>query len=153
MSSACAVVILRGLELVRLGSNPTAYLALIASGNYRLLPYAIEFWIEHCSQYASGGGSLGLDRPIQLHLARLHEKHRDILHALGLPTSPVALPEGANTGHANEQIRLYSNVPIYGLMADILSLRQLVGRLDADNSSGKFKLNKLSQHESADELT
>jgi hypothetical protein len=153
MSSACAVVIIRGLELVRLGSDATAYLAVIASGNYRLLPYAIEFWIDHCSQYALGGGCLGLDRPLQRHLARLYEKHKDILHALRLAIPQAASPERAMKDHANEQIKLYSNIPIYGLMAEILSLRQLVSQLDGDNSSGKFRLNKLFQHEPADELT
>jgi hypothetical protein len=144
---------MRGLELVRLGSNATAYLAVIASGNYRLLPYAIEFWIDHCSQYALGGGCLGLDRPLQRHLARLYEKHKDILHGLGLATPQAASPERAMKDHANEQIKLYSNIPIYGLMADILSLRHLVSQLDGDNSSGKFRLNQLSHHEPADELT
>jgi hypothetical protein len=104
MSSACVVVITRGLDLLRLESSSIDYLARIASGNYRLLPYAIEFWIEHCSQYASGGGSLGLDRPFQHHLARMHEKHKDCLHALGRITIQVGTQDKTNARHVDGQL-------------------------------------------------
>lgn len=137
MSCACIIIIIRGLELVRMGDNSADYLALIASGNYRLLPYAIEFWIEHCLQYASGR-DLRPGRPLQRHLDRLHGTHEDYLHAFGLGTTQNVSPDWTNTTHADERLSLFLNIPIYGLMVNLLSLRHLVSQLDGDNSSGKF---------------
>ena len=131
---------MRGLELVRLGSNSTDYLALIASGNYRLLPYAIEFWIEHCLQHASGR-DLRPGRPFQRQLDRLHGTHENYLHALGLAPTQNVSPDWANTTHAEERLNLFLNIPIYGLMADVMGLRQLASAFDGDNSSGKYRMN------------
>jgi hypothetical protein len=139
ISWACAVVITRSLDLIGLECTSIGYLTRIASGSYRLLPYAIEFWIEHCSQYASGG-RLDLDRLFQQHLARMHEKHNDCLHELGRATTQVATQDRNNANHVDERLQLFSNMPIYGLMADVLSLRQLVGQFDGDNSSGTLYL-------------
>jgi hypothetical protein len=144
VSSACAVVITRGLDRVRLESSSIDYLTRITSGNYRHLPYAIELWIEHCSQYASGRGSL--DRPFRYHLARMHEKHKDCLHELGPATIQVGTQGRNNASHVDERLELYSNMPIYGLVADVLSLRRLASQLDGDNSSGRFRLNMPLQY-------
>ncbi|RYN19214.1 hypothetical protein AA0119_g12858 [Alternaria tenuissima] len=136
ISSACVIIIMRGLDLVFLDSGSIDCLARIASGNYRLLPYAIEFWIEHCSQYyASGGGSLGLDRPLQHHMARMYEKHQDYLHTLGRAISQVKTQETAHASDVDGRLEPFSNMPIYGLMADVLHLRRLASQLDGDNSS------------------
>ena len=142
-SSACAIVITRGLDLVRLGSNSTDHLALIASGNYRLLPYAIEFWIEHCSQYASERGTLGLGQRLQHHLARMHEGHESCLHVHGRAVTQTNSPGETNHSQADERLRLFSNMPIHGLMAGVLDFRRLVGQLDGDNSSGRLELDRL----------
>ena len=128
---------MRGLELVRLGSNSTDYLALIASGNCRLLPYATEFWIEHCLQYASGR-DLRPGRPFQRQLDRLHGTHEAYLHALGLATTHNVSSDWANATHAEERLSLFLNIPIYGLMANVLGLRQLVSQFDGDNGSSRF---------------
>jgi hypothetical protein len=119
-----------------LDSSSIGYLGQIASGNYRLLPYAIEFWIEHCSQYATGG-RLDLDQLFQQHLAQMYEKHKDCLHELGHATIQVATQDNNNNAnYADERLQLFSNMPIYGLMADVLSLRHFASQLDGDNSSG-----------------
>jgi hypothetical protein len=139
ISWACAVVITRSLDLLRLESSSIGYLAQIASGNYRLLPYAIEFWIEHCLQYASGG-RLDLDRLFQHHLAQMHEKHKDCLHELGRATIQVATQDNDNADYVDERIQLFTKIPIYGLIADVLSLRQSASQLDGQNSSGMLRL-------------
>ncbi|RMZ72474.1 hypothetical protein GMOD_00007468 [Pyrenophora seminiperda CCB06] len=153
ISSACAIVITRALDLVRLESTSIDHLTLIASGNYRLLPYAIEFWIEHCSQYASRGGSFGLDRPFQHHLSRMHKKHKDCLHVLGGATGQLRTQDKSHASHIVEKLEHFFNMPIHGLMADVLSLRQLVSEIDGDNSFGKFKLNMPLSSETVYELT
>jgi hypothetical protein len=141
MSSACAVVIARGFELLRFEHSSIGHLAHIASGHYRLLPYAIEFWIDHCIQYASTGGSLGLDRSFQHHVARLHEKHKDCLHALACATTPIGTHNYNPTIHADHRLQLFADMPIYALMADVLSLRQLASQFDGDNNPGRLELN------------
>jgi len=134
---------MRGLELVCLGSNSTDYLALIASGNYRLLPYAVEFWIEHCLQYASGR-DLRPGHPLQSQLNRLHGTHETHLHTLGLATTQNVSPNWANTTHAEERLKPFLNTLIYGLMADVMGLRQLASELDGDNGSGEFTMEFVS---------
>jgi len=126
-----------------MGTNSADHLALIASGNYRLLPYAIEFWIEHCSQYASERGTLGLDQRLQHHLARMHQGHESCLHAHGRAVTQTNLPGETTHSQADERLRLFSNMPIYGLMAGVLDFRRLVGQLDGDNSSGRLELDHL----------
>ncbi|CAN9372932.1 unnamed protein product [Alternaria alternata] len=135
ISSACAIVIMRGLDLVCLDSGSIDCLARIASGNYRLLPYAIEFWIEHCSQYYASGGSLGPDRPLQHHMARMYEKHQNYLHTLGRATRQVKTQENAHASDMDGRLEPFFNMPIYGLMADVLLLRGLASQLDGENSS------------------
>ncbi|KAH3951684.1 hypothetical protein HBI56_079460 [Parastagonospora nodorum] len=130
----CTVVIMRSLDLLRLECNPNDHLTRIASGHYRLLPYAMEFWVEHCSQYASGGGSLGHDQPLQQHLAKLHEKH-STLHDLRQTTVQVETLDRDNTSYADESLHLFSNLPICSIMADVLSLRRLTSQFDGENSS------------------
>ncbi|EUC41875.1 hypothetical protein COCMIDRAFT_57997, partial [Bipolaris oryzae ATCC 44560] len=87
ISSACAIIITRSLNLLRFKSNSLEYLTQVASGNYRLLPYAIEFWIEHCSQYASGRDSLDIETYLinndQTLFSQLSQKYENaIVHLL-----------------------------------------------------------------------
>jgi hypothetical protein len=118
-------------------SSSVDYRAQIVSGKHRLLPYAIEFWIEHCSQYASKAGSLRMDQLFQQHLARMHDKHQQCLHALGRAMTQAQATDKTNT---NVRLQLFSNMPICELMADVLSLRQLASQLDGENSSGRCRL-------------
>jgi hypothetical protein len=131
---------MRSLDLVHPDYSYMEYLGKIASGSYRLLPYALEFWIEHCSQYASGGGSLGPDRPLQHHMARLHMKHQDCLHIHGRAIDHVQMQENLCANHVDERIEPFSEMPICALMADVLNLRRLIAEFDSDNSSGMFRL-------------
>jgi hypothetical protein len=127
---------MRSFSLLRLESNSTNCLAQIASGNYRLLPYSIEFWIEHCSQYASKRRGLGLDQLFQHHLAQMHKSHEDCLRALGHTTLQVPTLGKSNDSNTDERLELFSSMPIYRLMVDVLNLRRLASQLDGDNSSG-----------------
>ena len=146
ISSICAVILMRGLDFVRSGSNAIDYLAQIAIGNYRLLPYAIAFWIDHCSRYASGGGTLGPDCPLRHHLTKMHSKHEDCLDSQMCATAQNETQNVADTRQASEPLQLYSNVPVYRLMGDVLSLRNLVSLGIRDTSTGRFKQARLSHY-------
>ena len=130
---------MRGLDFVRSGSNAIDYLAQIAIGNYRLLPYAIAFWIQHCLRYASGGGTLGPDCPLRHHLTKMHRKHEDCLDTQMCATTRNETQNMADASHTSEPLQLYSNVPVYRLMGDVLSLRNLVNGENRDNSVGRLR--------------
>lgn len=139
ISYACTTIITRSLDLVQLESKSDDCLVRIVSGNYRLLPYAIEFWIEHCSQYATSGGSLVLDAPIQTHLNRMYKKHKDYLAALGQATMQARGQDANHISQLDERLKLFSHTAVHELMVDVLSLRLRASQLDGDNSSGKFR--------------
>ncbi|CAN9168468.1 unnamed protein product [Alternaria alternata] len=133
--SACAVVITRSLDLVYLDSSSVDYLARIASGHHRLLPYALEFWVEHCLDYASSGGNLSPDGQFQYHLSRIHEKHEECLDALGRATVQVGTQRTAGAGDVDERLDLFSSMPIHKLMADVQNLRLLASQSDGNDRS------------------
>ncbi|KAJ6285479.1 hypothetical protein J3E71DRAFT_373608 [Bipolaris maydis] len=135
ISSACAIIITRSLDLLRFESNSLECLAQVASGHYRLLPYAIEFWIEHCLQYASGRVSLGMEQQFQDRLTQMHETHQNCRHALGRTVNQVETREQINDSNLDERVRLFSGMKIYQLIVDLLNLRLLASKLDGDSSS------------------
>lgn len=138
MLSACAIVIARGFELLRLENSSIDHLGRVASGNYRLLPYAIEFWIDHCMRYASVGGNLGPDRPFQYHVTRMCETHKECMHALG-HVIQVDTKDEPKVTLVDEQLGLFLNTPIHCLMSDVLRFRRVASQLNDDNRSGRFR--------------
>jgi hypothetical protein len=83
----------------------------------------------------------------------MNEKHKDCLHALGLPTIQIETQDKTNASHVEEPLKLFLNMPIYELMAGVLSIRRLASQFDSDKSSGRFKLNMSLQYEAVHELT
>jgi hypothetical protein len=138
--SACAVVITRSLDLVYLDSGSVDYLVRIASGHHRLLPYALEFWIEHCLDYASSGGDLSPDGQFQYHLSRIHKKHVECLDALGRATVQVGTQGTAGASDVDDRLELFSSMPIHKLMADVQYLRLLASQSDGNDRSGRSEL-------------
>jgi hypothetical protein len=53
ISSACISTIKRGLDLLPLELDHADTLSRIVRGNYRFLPYASKFWVEHCLSYTT----------------------------------------------------------------------------------------------------
>jgi hypothetical protein len=143
--SACAVVITRSLDLVCLDSGSVDYLVRIVSGHHRLLPYALEFWIEHCLDYASSRGNLSPDGHFQYHLSRIHEKHEECLDALGRATVQVGTQTAAEASDADERLEQLSSMPVHKLMADVQHLRLLASQSDSNDRSGRSELD-LSFH-------
>ena len=139
------VVITRSLDLLCVDSGSVTNFARIVSGHHRLLPYALEFWIEHCLEYASERENLGLDQAIQHHLDQLYEKHKSSLHAVGCNAVQTATQTETNVSYGDERLELFSGMPIYGLMADVLQLRRLDRKKNDDRSVGKFRFDGLLQ--------
>lgn len=139
------VVITRSLDLLCVDSGSVTNFARIVSGHHRLLPYALEFWIEHCLEYASERENLGLDQAIQHHLDQLYEKHKSSLHAVGCNAVQTATQTETNVSYGDERLELFSGMPIYGLMADVLQLRRLASQKNDDRSVGKFRFDGLLQ--------
>jgi hypothetical protein len=152
MSSACAVVLARGFELLRLKDSSIGHLTRIASGHYRLLPYAIEFWIDHCMRYASAGGSLGPDRPFQYHVARLCETHNECMHALG-HVIQVDIQDEPNVGLVDKQLGLFVNTPVHCLISEVLRFRRVASQPHDDNSPGRFGFSISTPREANHRLT
>ncbi|USP82247.1 hypothetical protein yc1106_09521 [Curvularia clavata] len=135
LSSVCAIVITRALNLLLLDKNSTDYLCHLVSGKYRLLAYALEFWIEHCLQHAFERGSLGTDQPLQHHLAQMHEKHMEVCNAVQRTSTPVRTQDANDLNHKDDRLEAFSNMPIHGLMIDVLRLRRLTSQLDGEKAS------------------
>lgn len=81
-----------------------------------------------------------MDRTFQQHLARMHKKHEDCLDALGRATVQARTLDENDASHADERFKPFVNMPIYGLMTDVLSFRRLASQFDGDKSAGKFRL-------------
>jgi hypothetical protein len=119
------------------GNSSSDSLAQIATGNYRLLPYAIEFWIEHCFLYANAGGFLNHENPLSHYLARLYDAHNQCQQRLGTSAIQVDKTVEAQHSHADDRLECFSQMPIQELMKDVLCLRQLASRFDGENSTGE----------------
>jgi hypothetical protein len=133
------VVITRSLDLLRVDNGSVTNFARIMSGHHRLLPYALEFWIEHCLEYASERKNLGLDRALEHHLDQLYEEHTGSLLAVGCNAVQTITRTETNVNYGDERLELFSGMPIYGLMADVLQLRRLTSQNNDDSSVGKFR--------------
>ena len=111
----------------------------MGSGLYRLLPYALEFWIEHFLQYASNYGCVEEDQPLVRHLSALRSKHDHILQIVGKPESKFshdATPDDSLDG----RLRLVSHLSIYGLIRELLSLRRTIRQMKFENGTGRLAL-------------
>ena len=82
----------------------------------------------------------------------MYEKHQDYLHTLGRATSQVKTQETAHASDVDGRLEPFFNMPIYGLMADVLHLRRLASQLDGDNSSSRSRLNVLLHYEAVHKL-
>jgi hypothetical protein len=124
-------------------SGSVTNFARIVSGHHRFLPYALEFWIEHCLEYALERKYLGLDQMIQHHLDQLYEKHKGSLHAVGCNAVQTAMRTETNVSYGDDRLEPFSGMPIYELMADVLHLRQLASQENDDRSAGRFRFDGL----------
>jgi hypothetical protein len=124
------VTLSKGLELVRPNITFSEVLFQTASCNYRLLFYALEYWVEHCFQYASS--SPRLHSTFTRHLDYLHEKHSRLAQLLGIPS-----PANESLDELDERLRLFSQTPAQFLMREQLVNSQLTSKLKQPCRDGK----------------
>jgi hypothetical protein len=137
LASVCVVTLVRGLGLLRPGTRSDNH-ARIASGSYRLLPYTLEFWIEHCFLYTSEGGALGLNCSLMRHLTRLSDAHRLLSTSLNCPGNDET-PADDELGQQAEKLQPFSHLPAHGLMKEVLRTRRLAIERGCETGQGKCR--------------
>ena len=82
-----------------------------------------------------------MDEAIQHHLDQLYEKHKSSLHAMRCNAVQTATRIETYVSYGDERLEPFSGMPIYGLMADVLHLRQSASQQIDDRSAGRFRFN------------
>lgn len=141
LSSVCVITLIRGLGLLHPKDTPVD-LVRIVRGSHRLLPYALEFWIEHCSNYASQEGYLGVANPLSRHLTRLHNTHEDASNHLNRLENSCAPNEPLNS-EGDDQLKAFSHMPIHEIMKGVLHVRRLTGQRRCENGRGACTLRSM----------
>lgn len=110
-----------------LDSNFTAeeHLVQVGSRLYRLLPYAIEHWIDHLFLYASSGGILDPDHSLPQHLSDLRCRHNQIL---GDENEPARSVETSSDEQQGENLQLLTHLSIHDLVRKVIQVRLRLSR-------------------------
>jgi hypothetical protein len=141
ISFSCVTTLIRGLELFHHSAAPSDHLIRIAGGTYRLLPYALEYWTEHCLQYAANNDSR---EPGSLLLGRLNELRMNHNKFLEISRSgEVATPQSLISSKeypSDDRLKYMSHLPIKHLMGEVLRVRWLAGQQLCENGEGKLIL-------------
>jgi len=139
ISFSCSTILLRGLDLLHQGSTPSKHLIQIAGGTYRLLPYALEYWVEHCLQYAVSDGLLEPGHILSHRLTELWDKHNQLLHIFD--SGKFTHTESSKTFKEwplDDRLKSVAHLPINGLMTDVLQVRRLADEQICENGEGKL---------------
>jgi hypothetical protein len=64
---------------------------------------------------------------------------------MGYNAVQTATRTETNVSYGDERLELFSGMPIFGLMADILQLRRLTSQKNDDRNVGKSRLNGFLQ--------
>jgi hypothetical protein len=131
LAMVSVVTLSKGLELVRPNITFSEVLFQTASCTHRLLFYALEYWVEHCFQYASNSSSL--HSTFTRHLDYLHEKHSRLAQLLGIPITANESPE-----ESDERLRLFSQTPAQLLMREQLVSSQLTSKKPCRDGKGSY---------------
>jgi hypothetical protein len=125
----------RGLNLSSPVSRPDN-LVRIATGSYRLLPYALEFWIEHWLQYASAGGVLDIGQFGSTSLSQLHDTHEQLSENSDPDDSSCGSVE-AMEDHLDHRLKLFAHMPVHDLMRRVLHARKTSSQQQCETWEGK----------------
>jgi len=148
ISFACITTLIRGFDLLRLDDGHFERKARIATGAYRLLPYALEYWIEHCLLYATNEILVDLNQLLLSRLTQLRVKHDQLLQGIG--NGETSHPNACDTSKVFEnklenRTKLIAHLPIHDLIRRVLHVRWLTSQQLCKNGEGKRHLG-LSRH-------
>ncbi|KAL9093837.1 MAG: hypothetical protein Q9165_003760 [Trypethelium subeluteriae] len=133
---ACVATLASGLDLVGPEVAEQDRLMSVASRKHGLIPYAIEYWIEHLLLYASAGGTFEQDRPLSLHLSSFLNKHNQLFHLTKSHANEAACEdEGASYGKSDKRLGLLANLPVHDLARKILHLRWLSNQESSESGA------------------
>lgn len=127
---------MKGLDLLQRNIGQTEISAQVVSGSYRLLPYAMEFWIEHCLLYSKSAGTSGVDRVILNLLSLLQRKHDSLAQALHHESRRHEVSANSSGTEVDEQTGPCAGWPAQMLMRDSLRTRTFVSRENCENGKG-----------------
>ncbi|KAF2678067.1 hypothetical protein K458DRAFT_377432 [Lentithecium fluviatile CBS 122367] len=134
MSLSCATTLIRGLDLLHQSADPSAHHMRIVSGIYRLLPYALEYWIEHCLRYAASGGSLEPECLLSRRLAELRDKHSQCLQTSeSVELANTNSLEAFDEWPPDDRLKHMAHLSIHGLMREVLRVRRSAGQQICEN--------------------
>jgi hypothetical protein len=135
---ACTTVLSRGLDLLCSDLMLPDNLVRIASGIYRLLPYALEYWIEHCLLFAMQAVPLGTDHILSRQLSYLDDKHGHVVQRLKHAEDVGPVPFDSSKSPSDDRLRLIEHLPTYDLMSKVLHVRWLADQHVCENGEGKL---------------
>ncbi|KAH7092298.1 hypothetical protein FB567DRAFT_235606 [Paraphoma chrysanthemicola] len=145
IASASVGLLVKGLEFLMPNIEQSDVMAKVAGGSYRLLTYAIDFWIEHCLLYITSVGDFTAQGLLLEWLARLQDKHDHIIrglhHTAHVPDAD-ALPSDTEV---DRRLHLYAGRPAQTIMRHTLTTRQFVSRGKCEN--GKDAESSMKQHD------
>ena len=144
VSTACATTLIRGLGLLCPEAAPSYNMVQIASGSCRLLPYALESWIEHCLLYASTGGPLTLDHLFSCRLTRLRSKHDQLSQGLDISEIENSSSFEAFESKLDDRLKLLAHISIHSLMRGVLYARWSASQHFCEKGEGKPGFRQLS---------
>ncbi|ORY00158.1 hypothetical protein BCR34DRAFT_606363 [Clohesyomyces aquaticus] len=134
LAFACTTVLLSGLALVDPGMTPVKRLVKVGGGLYRLLPYALEYWIDHVLLYVSSGASLDRNHRLAQHLSRLRVEHDRLLTLIGRSKGPLENPNEIATPNPGDlRLQLLSHLYIHDLIQDVLHFRHQSAQGNCEN--------------------
>ncbi|KAH7068353.1 hypothetical protein BKA63DRAFT_112495 [Paraphoma chrysanthemicola] len=145
IASASVGLLVKGLKLLMPTVGQADVLVKIAGGSYRLLTYALEFWIEHCLLYVTSVGYSGVQEVLSERMARLQEEHDYMvrrLHHTVHQRHADALPSETEV---DQRVDLYTDRPAQTIMRDHLLTRKLVSLKHCEN--GKDAESSMEQHD------
>jgi hypothetical protein len=131
IASSCAMTINRGLDLLNIRDDTPRNLARIVNGSYRFLPYALDFWIDHCLRSAHTAADL--DHAMLNRLTLLCNTHArySSCQVVNLDERNIARVSLVANG-----LNLFKHTPIYDLMRLSLQTRALTRECGLDSGEG-----------------
>lgn len=138
MSLVCATTLFNSLDLLHPNASLSENRVRIATGTYRLLPYALEYWIEHCLLYAAKESTVSLNQQYLHQLTRLHEKHNRLVQELDTAGVIDRNASGDFESHLDDRLKHVFHLSIRCLIEEVLHIRWMTGQYPCESGESKL---------------